>query len=62
MKKSSIEEGFYMQGRLLSLVRNIDKSNGLEALRQLVMNCQPKARNRIMSMLQGIMGYIQHST
>eukprot|EP00435_Cladocopium_sp_Y103_P031972 s1934_g8.t1 len=46
-----------LQGRLLSLVRSVDRSNGLEALRQLLMNCQPKARNRTMSMLQGIMSY-----
>ena len=46
-----------LQGRLLSLVRSVEKSNGLEALRQLLLNCQPKARNRTMSMLQGIMGY-----
>ena len=46
-----------LQGRLLSLVRNIEKSNGLEALRQLLSNCQPKARGRTMSMLQGIMAY-----
>eukprot|EP00435_Cladocopium_sp_Y103_P030301 s1247_g7.t1 len=46
-----------LSGRLLSLVRNIEKSNGLEALRHLLLNCQPKARSRTMSMLQGIMGY-----
>ena len=46
-----------LQGRLLSLVRGVEKSNGLEALRQLLQNCQPKARSRTMSMLQGIMSY-----
>ena len=46
-----------LQGRLLSLVRNVDRSNGLEALRQLLENCQPRARNRTMSMLQSIMSY-----
>ena len=43
-----------LQGRLL---RNVDRSNGLEALRQLLENCQPRARNRTMSMLQSIMSY-----
>ena len=46
-----------LQGRLLSLVRNVDTSNGLEALRHLLENCQPRARNRTMSMLQSIMSY-----
>ena len=46
-----------LQGRLLSLVRNVDRSNGLETLRQLLENCQPRARNRTMSMLQSIMSY-----
>ena len=49
--------GTLLQGRLLSVVRNIDHSNGLEAMRQLLENCQPKARNRTMSMLQSIMAY-----
>eukprot|EP00435_Cladocopium_sp_Y103_P050181 s1031_g15.t1 len=44
-----------LQGLLLSLVRNCGEE--LETLKQLVANCQPKARNRTMSMLQGIMGY-----
>ena len=46
-----------LQGRLLSLVRGVEKSNGMEALRQLLQNCQPRARSRTMSMLQGIMSY-----
>lgn len=49
--------GSLLQGRLLSMVRNVDRSNGLEALRKLLQNCEPKSRNRTMSMLQGIMGY-----
>ena len=32
-----------LQGRLLSPVRGVEKSNGLEALRQLLQNCQPRA-------------------
>ena len=46
-----------LQGRLLSLVRGIEKSNGMEALRQLLQNCQPRARNRTMAMLQSLMSY-----
>ena len=49
--------GSLVQGRLLGLIRNVSNSNGGEALRQLLMNCQPKARNRTMSLLQGIMSY-----
>ena len=49
--------GSQLQGRLLGLVRNMASSNGGEALRQLLSNCQPKARNRTMSLLQGIMSY-----
>ena len=49
--------GSLVQGRLLGLVRNVSDSNGGEALRQLLLNCQPKARNRTMSLLQGIMSY-----
>ena len=46
-----------LQGRLLSLVRSVERSNGLKALRQLLGNCQPSARNCTMSMLQSIMSY-----
>ena len=31
--------------------------NGYEALRQMLSNCQPQARNRTMNLLQGIMAY-----
>ena len=43
-----------LQGRLLNLVRGVEKSNGLEALRQLLQNCHPKAKSRTLSMLQGM--------
>ena len=46
-----------LQGRLLSLVRSVERSNGLETLRQLLENCQPRARNETMSMLQSIMSH-----
>ena len=46
-----------LQGRLLSLIRSVENSNGLEALRQLLQNCQPRARNRTMAMLQSLMAY-----
>ena len=49
--------GSLVQGRLLSMIRCVEHSNGLEALRMLMANCQPKSRNRTMSMLQGLMGY-----
>ena len=49
--------GSLLQGRLLGLVKNVLNSNGLEAMRQLIQNCQPMARNRTMSLLQGIMSY-----
>ena len=49
--------GSLVQGRLIGLVRNVENFNGYEALRQLLSNCQPNARNRTMSLLQGIMAY-----
>ena len=49
--------GSLLQGRLLGLVRYVASFNGGEALRQLLSNCQPKARNRTMSLLQGVMSY-----
>ena len=42
-----------MQGRLVGLIRNVENFNGYEALRHR----QANARNRAMSLLQGIMAY-----
>ena len=39
------------------MVKNVEKFNGMEAFRQLLMNCQSQARNRTMNLLQGIMSY-----
>ena len=54
--------GSLVQGRLIGLVRNVENFNGYEALCQLLSNCQPNARNRTMSLLQGIIGLskLQH--
>lgn len=41
--------GSLVQGRLVGVIKN--------ALRQLLLNCQPQARNRTMSLLQGVMAY-----
>ena len=49
--------GSLVQGRLMGLIRNVEQFNGYEALRQLLSNCQPNARNRTLSLLQGIMAY-----
>ena len=49
--------GSLIQGRLIGLIKNVDNFNGHEALRQLLVNCQPQARNRTMSLLQGTMAY-----
>ena len=49
--------GSLVQGRLMGLIRNVEQFNGYEALRQLLANCQPNARNRTLSLLQGIMAY-----
>ena len=49
--------GSLIQGWLIGLIKNVDNFNGHEALRQLLVNCQPQARNRTMSLLQGIMAY-----
>ena len=43
--------GGLAQGRLVGVIKNIDKFNGYEALRQLLENCQPQARNRTMNLL-----------
>ena len=49
--------GGLVQGRLVGLIKNISNYNGFEALRQMLLNCQPQARNRTMNLLQGIMAY-----
>ena len=46
-----------LQGRLSGACGNVASSNGGEALRQLLSNCQPKTQNRTMSLLQDIMSY-----
>ena len=51
--------GGLIQGRLVGVLKTVDKFNGYEALRQLLGNCQPQARNRTMNLLQGIMAYPQ---
>ena len=38
--------GGLAQGRLIGAIKNVDNYNGHEALRQLLMNCQPQARTR----------------
>ena len=49
--------GSLIHGRLVGLIKNVSHYNGFEALRQLILNCQPQARNRTMNLLQGIMAY-----
>ena len=49
--------GSLVQGRLVGLIKNVSSYNGFEALRQMLLNCQPQARNRTMNLLQGIMAY-----
>ena len=49
--------GSLIQGHLVGVVQNVENFNGYEALRQLLSNCQPQARNRTMSLLQVIMAY-----
>lgn len=41
--------GGLIQGRLVGIVKHVEHFNGCEALRQLLLNCQPQARNRAMS-------------
>ena len=50
--------GSLVQGRLTGVIKNVEKFNGMEALQQLLMNCQPQARNRTTDLLQGIMSYL----
>ena len=49
--------GSLVHGCLVGVVKNVESFNGYEALRQLLCNCQPPARNRTMSLLQGIMSH-----
>ena len=41
-----------LRGRLLSVLRGVERSNGYEALRQLMLQCQPSSRNRSLGMLR----------
>ena len=38
-------------------IKNMSNYNGFEALGQMLLNCQPQARNRAMNLLQGIMAH-----
>lgn len=49
--------GSLIQGRLVGIIKNVDNKIGHEALRQLLINCQPQARNRTINLLQGIVAY-----
>eukprot|EP00435_Cladocopium_sp_Y103_P075477 s444_g58.t1 len=46
-----------LRGRLLTVLRGIPENNGYEALRQLVLQCQPTTRNRSLGILSALMGW-----
>ena len=46
-----------LRGRLLTVLRGIPENNGYEALRQLVMQCQPTSRNRSLGILNALMSW-----
>eukprot|EP00435_Cladocopium_sp_Y103_P017353 s850_g4.t1 len=46
-----------LRGRLLTVLRGVPDNNGYEALRQLVMQCQPTSRNRSLGILNALMSW-----
>ena len=46
-----------LRGRLLTVLRGIPDNNGYEALRQLVLQCQPTSRNRSLGILHALMSW-----
>ena len=46
-----------LRGRLLTVLWGIPENNGHEALRQLVMQCQPTSRNRSLGILNALMSW-----
>ena len=42
--------GSLVQGTLVGLVKNVSNYKGFEALRQMLLNCQPQASNRTMNL------------
>ena len=51
-----------LRGRLLTVLRGIPENNGYEALRQLVMQCQPTSRNRSLGILNALMSWKEIQT
>eukprot|EP00438_Fugacium_kawagutii_P013012 Skav219672 [mRNA] locus=scaffold3149:113084:120619:+ [translate_table: standard] len=46
-----------LKGRLLSILKGVPQNNGYEALRQLLLNCQPSSRNRSLGLLNAVMAW-----
>ena len=46
-----------LKGRLLTVLRGVIENNGYEALRQLVLQCQPTSRNRSLGILHALMSW-----
>ena len=46
-----------LRGRLLSILKSINDSNGYEALRLLMVQCQPSSRNRSLGILNALMSW-----
>ena len=46
-----------LKGRLLTVLRGTGRSNGYEALRMLLLQCQPSSRNRSLGILNVLMSF-----
>ena len=46
-----------LRGRLLTVLRGVTDNNGYEALRPLLLQCQPTSRNRSLGILNVLMGW-----
>ena len=51
-----------LRGRPLQVVKQVDKANGFESLRQLIVACEPASRNRSMGLLSCILSWPSFSS
>ena len=51
-----------LRGRPLQVVKQVEKANGFESLRQLVVACEPASRNRSMGLLSCILSWPSFSS
>ena len=51
-----------LRGRPLQVVKQVEKANGFESLRQLIVACEPASRNRSMGLLSCILSWPSFSS